>query len=443
MFQHVKQYRKDHGLTQEALGELLGMNAKFVYCLEKHKPRIGQLVYTPQEEKVLNLLFGDTPKAPEFYGGLPTITGQDLIDIRKARKLTQEQAGDLIGISGTHWGAIESGKSKEDLPHVRRWYTLLLMANLPEYFNSDLTPEPEAPMVEVLPNVASEPVMLPANVASDDFADQPGLIPFAYGSQKVRVKWIDNKPWFMLTDVCRAIGYKSIQHAIGLIRERDIRKVECIDSFGRVQLANFVSQPGMSQFFLRARVPAVEPFENWVFDELLPSVYETGRYQPQQTQIPTDPFQSIGMIGQALQTIAQQMQIQEQKIAHLEQTVQNVSYLEVSKTDRSDVVEIVKGELEEEKAKQKVHYRKRKALVKRVSEVAWKAIERTGGSHKDVIMTINKRIKKALAGAYGYAISRERYTDDDFDMAYRVIAVCESEIKDFPQQGQIDFGGAA
>lgn len=463
MFQHIKQYRKDHGLTQEALGELLGMNPKFVYCLEKNRARVGDLVYTPQEFNVLHLLFGDTPKTPEFFNGLPTITGQDLIDIRKARKLTQEQAGEIIGISGTHWGAIEAGKSKEDLPHVRRWYTLLLMANLPEYFQAStvLTPEPEITVVEdspnvacevpnvacEVPNVACEPVMLPVNVASDDFADQPGLIPFAYGQQKVRVKWIDGEPWFMLSDVCKAVGYGSPHKAYPLIRENDRKSFPIIDSMGRTQEAVFISERGMSQFFLRARVPAVEPFQDWVFDEVLPSIRKTGQYQSQQIQNPADPFQSIGMIGQALQTIAQQMQIQEQKIAHLEQAAQKINYLEVALPDRSEVLEIVQSEVLEaklkEKQEQKIHYRKRKELEKRIADLGWAVIKQHGGNHGEVIKSVNKRIKAALRGVYGYAIARERYTDDDFALAYQVVAMAEKELKDFPKQGEINFDGDA
>lgn len=454
MFQHVKQYRQRYGLTQEALGELMGMNPKFIYCLEKNRARVGDLVYTPQEAAVLHLLFGDTPVTPDFFKGLPTITGKDLIDIRKARKLTQEQAGEIIGISGCHWGTIEAGKSKEDLPHVRRWYTLLLMANLPEYFQAPtLTPAPEAPMVEtpnvasVVPNVACEPAMLPANVASDDFADQPGLIPFAYGPQKVRMKMIDGNPWFMLSDVCRAIGYQSVEHASKLVREDALQKVQFTDSLNRVQFANFISESGLYQFLTRARVPAVEPFQDWVFDQVLPTIRKTGQYQPQQIQAPADPLSQVLMIGQALQTIAQQMQVQASEISSLKEQVSKVNYLEVSKTDRSEVLEIVQSEVLEsklkEKQEQKIHYRKRKELEKRVSDLGWAVIKQHGGNHGEVIKGVNKRIKAALRGVYGYAIARDRYTDDDFALAYQVVAMAEKELNDFPKQGEIDFGGAA
>lgn len=342
MFQHVKQYRQRYGLTQEALGELIGMNPKFIYCLEKNRARVGDLVYTPQEAKVLHLLFGDTPKTPDFFHGLPTITGQDLIDIRKARKLTQEQAGEIIGISGCHWGTIEAGKSKEDLPHVRRWYTLLLMANLPEYFQAPtLTPAPEAPMVEtpnvasVVPNVACEPAMLPANVASDDFADQPGLIPFAYGPQKVRMKMIDGNPWFMLSDVCRAIGYQSVEHASKLVREDALQKVQFTDSLNRVQFANFISESGLYQFLTRARVPAVEPFQDWVFDEVLPTIRKTGGYAVAPAQI--DP------IDAAILSLQRIKQIEAQQ-AQLTATIANQS-LQIEQLKQQGPVDIDKAAL--------------------------------------------------------------------------------------------------
>jgi prophage antirepressor-like protein len=359
--------------------------------------------------------------------------------------MTQAEAGEVIGVSAAQWGILEAGKSKDDTPNIRRWYTLLLVHHFPEYFQpTEMTPTDESPMVEAqVLAPGPEPVQ-------DDFADQPGLIPFAYGSQKVRVKWIDGEPWFMLLDVCKAVGYKSIQHAAELIRERDIRKVECADSLGRVTEANFVSERGMSQFFLIARVPAVEQFQDWVFDEVLPSVYKTGGYQvnqPQQIQASIDPLSQVLMIGQALQTIAQQMQAQASEISSLKEQVSKVNYLEVSKTDRSEVLEIVQSEVLEsklkEKQEQKIHYRKRKELENRVSDLGWSIVKAHGGNHGEVIKGINKRIKAALRGVYSYAIARERYTDEDFALAYQVIAMVEKEIKDFPKQGEINFDGDA
>lgn len=460
MFQHVKQYRQRYGLTQEALGELMGVNPKFIYCLERNRARVKnhdgqQVVFTPQEEDVLSFLFGTTPKTPDFFNILPTLTAQDFAKIRNGRKMAT--ASWMIGISASQWSLVESGKSKEDQPHIRRWYTLLLMVHFPEYF-ANLTPAHETPMVDaqvcnvasVLPNVASEPVMLPANVASDDFVDQPGLIPFAYGSQKVRVKWIDGEPWFMLSDVCKAVGYGSPHKAYPLIRENDRKTFPIIDAMGRTQEAVFISERGMSQFFLRARVPAVEPFQDWVFDEVLPSIYKTGQYQvnqPQQIQAPADPLSQVLMIGQALQTIAEQMQVQASEISSLKEQVSKVNYLEVSKTDRSEVLEIVQSEVLEsklkEKQEQKIHYRKRKELEKHVSDLGWAVVKRHGGNHGEVIKSVNKRIKAALRGVYGYAIARERYTDDDFALAYQVVAMAQKEFDDFPKQGEIDFGGAA
>jgi prophage antirepressor-like protein len=280
-------------------------------------------------------------------------------------------------------------------------------------------------------------------VVEEEISDQPGLIPFAYGSQKVRVKWIDNEPWFMLSDVCRAIGYGSPHKAVALIREDDRKTLPVIDSLGRAQDAMFISERGMSQFFLRARVPAVEPFQDWVFDEVLPSIRKTGQYQAQPQLELNNPLSHLAAIGQAFQTIAQQMQIQEQKIANLEQAAQQVKYLEIAKTDRSEVLEILHSELVEQKAKDRIeqlnHYRQRKELEKRVSDVAWLAVKAHGGDHGDIIKETNKRIKMAIRGAHGYAIGRERYQDQDFIMAYQVVAMIEKEIGDFPSQGKIDF----
>lgn len=424
---NFKQYRLDRNLTQAQAGALIGMSGPFWAQLES-----GQL---------------SDAKTQAFACTLPHLAHADIDRPLTAERmhsvkqygLNFSQASEQIGASANVWSNLLNGH----LEHKTRWVRLVnaLLIDLAEKkADLDLTPggEIEVLMPQVLTPADESPMV------EEEISDQPGLIPFAYGSQKVRVKWINEEPWFMLSDVCRAIGYKSIQHAISLIRERDIQKVEVIDSMGRAQLANFVSERGMSQFFLRARVPAVEPFQDWVFDEVLPSIRKTGQYQAQPQLELNNPLSHLAAIGQAFQTIAEQMQIQEQKIANLEQAAQQVKYLEIAKTDRSEVLEILHSELVEQKAKDRIeqlnHYRQRKELEKRVSDVAWLAVKAHGGDHGDIIKETNKRIKMAIRGAHGYAIGRERYQDQDFILAYQVVAMIEKEIGDFPRQGEIDFG---
>lgn len=463
MFQHVKQYRQRHGLTQEALSDLMGVNPKFIYCLERNRARVKnhdgqQVVFTPQEKDVLSFLFGTDPKTPDFFNTLPTLTSQDFTKIRNGRKMATVSW--MIGISASQWSLVESGKSKEDQPHIRRWYTLLLMVHFPEYF-ANLTPTHEVPMVKaqvcnvasVVPNVASEPVMLPANVASEPtnttgtVINTKDLLPFTYGDYPIRCSMIDGEPWWVLRDVCAATWYTHVEHATALIEREDLQKLHTLSPQGTMQPTLFVNEPGLYQFLSRTQTEGTRPFQRWLFKEVLPSIRKTGGYQLQQIPQTTDPLSQVLMIGQALQTIAEQMQIQASEISSLKEQVSKVNYLEVSKTDRSEVLEIVQSEVLEsklkEKQEQKIHYRKRKELEQRIAELGWAVVKRHGGNHGEVIKSVNKRIKAALRGVYGYAIARERYTDDDFALAYQVVAMAQKDFDDFPKQGEINFDGDA
>lgn len=458
MFQHVKEYRQKYKLTQIDLAEKLGMNAKFIWSLEKNKPRMSingaRVVYSPQEEVMFKAIFGDsadTAKDPSYFDGLPTITSQDLHSIRKQKHMTQTEAGDVIGISGSQWGQIEAGKSPEDEPHLRRWYTLLVLAHFSEYFQTHtpiLTLAHETPVIEAQ-------VLTPAHETAvlEDIADQPGLIPFAYGSQKVRVKWVDGEPWFCLSDICKAINYDNSSNAANLIDEDELQKLVSSDSLGREQLYWFTSEAGMYQFLGSTHTEAAKPFRKWVNKEVLPTIRKTGQYQAPQIQ-PIDPIDAAILSLQRIKEIEAWQRQQSEKQAQIEaqlseiaQQVSAVKYLEVSKTDRSEVLEIVQSEVLEsklkEKQEQKIHYRKRKELEKRISDVAWAIVKLHGGNQGEIIKSINKRIKAALRGVYSYAIARERYSDDDFALAYQVVAMVEKEMNDFPKQGEINFDGDA
>lgn len=360
MFQHVKQYRQKHGLTQEALGNLLGMAPKFIWNLEKHKPRMVhqgiKVVYTPQEESLLKALFGDTPKTPDYYQGLPTITSKDLHSIRKQRGLTQAQAGDVIGISGAQWGAVEAGKSKEDSPHLRRWYTLLIIHHFPEYFQEMtpadesptvetqvLTPDPEGPVYvraadwiatgNTAPNVTSEQATLPTTGNTMVTTDSHGFMSFSALGVRTRVKIVDGQPWWVLSDVCQAVGYAHNENAVRLINSRYLQKLQVSDSAGRQRDVWFVCESGLYQFLTRAQTPHVLTFQDWLFDVVLPQINQTGSYsaQPQQS---TDPIDALILGLQKIKQLETMQAESQRRQFELEKQIKQIAVASPADADK-------------------------------------------------------------------------------------------------------------
>lgn len=97
----------------------------------------------------------------------------------------------------------------------------------------------------------------------------------AFGS--VRVLYEDGKPLFCGADACKALGYSNqrdalIRHCHGVVK-RDI-----IDSRGRKQQANFLPEGDLYRLITHSKLPSAEKFERWVFDEVLPTLRQTGQY---------------------------------------------------------------------------------------------------------------------------------------------------------------------
>ena len=54
------------------------------------------------------------------------------------------------------------------------------------------------------------------------------------------------------------------------------------------QEMTFINEPNLYRLIIKSRKPEAEPFEAWVFEEVLPQIRKTGKYQlqPQQLSLP-------------------------------------------------------------------------------------------------------------------------------------------------------------
>ena len=105
---------------------------------------------------------------------------------------------------------------------------------------------------------------------------------FTFKSNSVRVI-TDNKqePWFCANDVCDILGYSNPRDAIskhckvGGVAKRDT------PTKSAVQEMTFINEPNLYRLIIKSRKPEAEPFEAWVFEEVLPQIRKTGKYEIQ------------------------------------------------------------------------------------------------------------------------------------------------------------------
>jgi len=93
---------------------------------------------------------------------------------------------------------------------------------------------------------------------------------------QVRTIIHNGKPYFVGVDIARALGYSNpskavIQHCKGVTKLG-------IPSQGGVQETNCITEGDMYRLITHSELPAAERFESWVFDDVLPSIRQTGGY---------------------------------------------------------------------------------------------------------------------------------------------------------------------
>ena len=98
---------------------------------------------------------------------------------------------------------------------------------------------------------------------------------------EIRTIEIDGKPYFVGTDVAKALGYSNPRKAI-LDHCKGVTKRDTPTSSG-VQSMSYINEGDLYRLIMKSKLPSAEKFESWVMDEVLPAIRKTGSYQKPMT----------------------------------------------------------------------------------------------------------------------------------------------------------------
>ena len=128
---------------------------------------------------------------------------------------------------------------------------------------------------------------------------------------EVRTLECNGEPWFVLKDVCDALGIKATKDVVKRLDddERGLTPIE--DSAGRHQETTIINESGLYSVIMRSDKPEAKKFRKWVTSEVLPAIRKTGSY--------TMPKLSKEM--QALFLLDDRTQKQEARLTALENTM--------------------------------------------------------------------------------------------------------------------------
>lgn len=99
---------------------------------------------------------------------------------------------------------------------------------------------------------------------------------------KIRIAGTSEEPLFCLTDVCKILELQ-VSPTKNRLKADGVNLIKVIDSMGREQNTTFVNEGNLYRVILRSDKPIAEPFQDWVCDEVLPTIRKTGHYELPQT----------------------------------------------------------------------------------------------------------------------------------------------------------------
>lgn len=139
---------------------------------------------------------------------------------------------------------------------------------------------------------------------------------FNFSGNQVRTVEKNGQPWFVLKDICEALG--DLAHRV--VRQRigdDVCSTyPILDSIGRQQETTIINEDGLYDVILESRKPEARAFRKWVTSEVLPTIRKHGAYMTPETIEKTlgDPDFIIGLATKLKEEQAKTAALQQQII---------------------------------------------------------------------------------------------------------------------------------
>lgn len=110
---------------------------------------------------------------------------------------------------------------------------------------------------------------------------------------EIRTITIDNKVWFVGKDIAVALGYQNPSKALkDHVRDKHKLNNDSLSSLGQ-RGGWLVDEPGVYALIMHSKLESAERFQDWVYEEVLPSLRKTGSYS-----MPTTTLGQIQLLAQ-------------------------------------------------------------------------------------------------------------------------------------------------
>lgn len=154
---------------------------------------------------------------------------------------------------------------------------------------------------------------------------------------EIRTVTIDNDPWFVASDICKALDIANTTQAMQRLDDDEKSMLNIGLSGGAT---NCVNEYGLYSLVLASRKKEAKNFKRWITHEVLPSIRKTGSYGK-----PLTTMEQIKLIAQGNMELGERVDKVEDKLSNLENDtpLYGCEIDEVQKHVRKKGVEVLGG----------------------------------------------------------------------------------------------------
>ena len=113
---------------------------------------------------------------------------------------------------------------------------------------------------------------------------------FRFKGKEIQIKVVNNEPWFLAADIAKALSNTDVSNMVKSANIKDYHVRTYLNrTLGGEQKMLFVDEAGMYKILMKSRKAVAEEFQDWVSEQVLPSIRKTGSYSVNQNNaLPAD-----------------------------------------------------------------------------------------------------------------------------------------------------------
>lgn len=106
--------------------------------------------------------------------------------------------------------------------------------------------------------------------------------------KEVRATLIDGEPWFVGTDVAKALEYENPRQVLQTHIRNKNKSLLRFPTSGGIQEMIFINEPGVYSLIFRSKQKRAVEFQDWIYEIVLPTLRKTGQYSTNKNTLSGD-----------------------------------------------------------------------------------------------------------------------------------------------------------